>query len=127
MSRALIIVRTEADRAKAAALVATVPIGTRIEFKASRRSLPQNSLLWDMLTDVSRQLAWHGTKLRAMDWKLVFLDALKREKRLVRSIEGDGFVNLSTSSSDLSKAEMSELIDLIAAFGTNHGVRFGKA
>ena len=127
MSRALIIIRNEADRDKACVLAGQVPVGTRIEFKATRRSIPQNSLMWDMLTDVSKQLKWHGQKLRAVDWKLIFIDALKRERRLVPSIEGDGFVNLSTSSSDLSKGEMSELIDLIAAFGANHGVQFAKA
>jgi hypothetical protein len=31
---------------------------------------------------------------------------------------------LGRSSSDLSKAEMTDLIDLISAFGANHGVVF---
>jgi hypothetical protein len=35
-----------------------------------------------------------------------------------------GFVNLGWSSSDLTVAEMSDLIELIHAFGANHGVVF---
>jgi hypothetical protein len=78
-----------------------------------------------MLTDVAMQLPWHGQKIRPDDWKLIFLDGLKRERRLVPALEGDGFVDLGRSSSDLSKDEMSELFELIAAFGANHGVQFG--
>ncbi|MTV61688.1 recombination protein NinB, partial [Streptococcus pneumoniae] len=33
-------------------------------------------------------------------------------------------VTLGRSSSDLSKAEMTDLIELIGAFGANHGVVF---
>ena len=80
--------------------------------------------MWAMLTDVATQLRWHGQMLRTDDWKLVFLEALKRELRIVPNIDGTGFVNLGQSSSDLSKEEMSNLIELIFAFGANHGVIF---
>ena len=77
-----------------------------------------------MLTEVSRQLVWYGQKLRADDWKLIFLDALKREVRAVPNIDGTGFVNLGRSSSDLSKDEMGDLMTIIEAFGAKHGVKF---
>ena len=77
-----------------------------------------------MLTDVATQLPWHGQKLLAEDWKFIFLDGLKRELRIVPNMDGTGFVNLGRSSSDLSKAEMSDLMELIAAFGATHGVVF---
>lgn len=80
--------------------------------------------MWAMLTEVSVQLPWHGQKLRPDDWKLIFLDALKRELRIVPNIDGTGFVNLGRSSSDLSKEEMGELIELISAFGAEHSVAF---
>ena len=124
MSRALITINGSADRERAARLVTQVPPGTRIEFKASKRTPDQNSRMWAMLTDVAMQLAWHGKKLRPDDWKLIFLDALKRELRVVPNLDGSGFVNLGRSSSDLSKAEMSDLMELISAFGTEHGVVF---
>jgi hypothetical protein len=81
--------------------------------------------MWAMLTDIALQLPWHGQKLTPDSWKLIFLNALKREARLVPNIDGDGFVNISgTSSSDLSKSEMSDLMEIIAEFGARHGVVF---
>lgn len=124
MSRALIVVKGDADREKIAAWARKTPWGTRVEFKAGKRTIPQNDRMWAMLTDVAKQLPWHGVKLRPDDWKLIFLDALKRELRVVPNIDGTGFVNLGRSSSDLSKQEMMDLIELIAAFGTTHGVEF---
>lgn len=124
MSRALIILRGSADRARAIKWISGAPAGTRIEFKASKRSLPQNDRFWAMLSDVASQLAWYGKRLTPDDWKLVFLDALKRESRIVPNINGDGFVSIGQSSSDLSKNEFSELIEIVAAFGAEHGVVF---
>ncbi len=124
MSRATITILGTADRNLALRWIEQVPEGTRIEFKASKRSVDQNSRMWAMLTDVATQVRWHGEKLSTVDWKLVFLDGLKRELRLVPNLDGNGFVALGRSSSDLSKEEMSDLLELIAAFGAQHGVLF---
>lgn len=126
MSRATIIIQTAYDRQKAAKWAAGVPFGTRIEFKETKRTVPQSDRMWAMLTDVAQQLSWHGIRLPPNDWKLMFLDKLKREIRAVPNLDGDGFVNLGRSSSDLSKAEMSDLIELIYAFGASHGVEFNE-
>lgn len=124
MSRATITLRHNADRLLAVRWIEQSPVGTRIDFKGVRRSVDQNSLMWARLTDVATQLRWHGQFLKASDWKLVMLDALKRETRIVPNIDGTGFVNLGRSSSDLSKEEFTGLLELIAAFGAEHGVVF---
>jgi hypothetical protein len=124
MGRALVILDSPVSRQRAATWVHKAPHGTRVEFKASKRSLPQNDRMWAMLTDVARQVPWHGLTLSPDDWKLIFLDALKREVRAVPNLDGTGFVNIGRSSSDLSKAEMGDLMELIAAFGAQHGVVF---
>lgn len=124
MSRALLILNSPLDRRKATEWIAKAPVGTRVEFKARKRTIPQNDRMWAMLTDIAMQLSWHGMKLTPEDFKLVMLDGLKRELRVVPNMDGTGFVNLGRSSSDLSKAEMTELIELIAAFGAQHGVVF---
>jgi hypothetical protein len=124
MTRAVLILRNQADRDKAAAWCRNAPPGTRVEFKQVKRSLPQNDRMWAMLTDVSRQAKLHGLTLTPDDWKLVFLDALKREARFVPNLDGDGFVNIGRSSSDLSKQEMTDLIEIIFAYGAKHGVVF---
>ena len=126
MGRALVTLRNKADRERASRWIEKAPFGTRVEFKASKRSLPQNDRMWAMLTDVATQLKWHSIGLTPDDWKLVFLDSLNRESRFVPNIDGTGFVNLGRSSADLSKEEMSELIELILAFGAQHGVKFNE-
>ena len=124
MSRALVVLWNAADRAKVARWASKAPPGTRVEFKATKRSIPQNDRLWAFLTEIAAQRDWHGVKLTADDWKLLFLDALKRELRIVPNLAGNGFVNLGRSSSDLSKEEMSDLLEFITAWGVEHGVQF---
>lgn len=124
MSRYLITVRGPSDREQAARWAMHAKEGMRIEFKQAKRSGEQNDKLWAMLTEVAAQVPWHGIKLAPDDWKFIFLDALKRELRVVPNIDGTGFVNLGRSSSDLSKSEMSDLIEIIHAFGAGHGVVF---
>jgi hypothetical protein len=124
MARALFTLNTQADRERAADWAWKAPWGARVEFKEVNRSLDQNAKFWACLTDVATQLKWHGLKLSTDDWKLIFLDALKRENRMVPNIDGNGFVSLGRSSSDLSKDEMTDLIELILEFGARHGVVF---
>ena len=124
MTRAVVVLNDEQERQRLIRWAAKLPVGTRVEVKSPKRSLPQNDRMWAMLTDVATQLPWHGIKLSPDDWKLLFMDALKRELRMVPNLDGNGFVNLGRSSSDLSKAEMTDLIDLMHAFGANHGVVF---
>lgn len=124
MSRYLVTLNGSADRARAMRIITAAPSGTRVEVKAAKRSMPQNDRMWAMLTDIAQQLPWHGVKLRPDDWKLIFLDGLKRELKMVPNLDGTGFVNLGRSSSDLSKSEMSDMIELMHAFGSQHGVVF---
>lgn len=124
MTRYVMTLQFDSDRKRAAKYLAQAPWGTRVEFKAAKRTTDQNSRMWAMLTDVSEQVPWHGMRLRPDDWKLLFMDALKRELRVVPNIDGNGFVNLGRSSSDLTKGEMSDLIEIVFAFGAKHGVEF---
>jgi hypothetical protein len=124
MSRAVLILHRQSDRDRASAWVRSAPWGTRITFQEAKRSSDQNAKMWAMLTEVARQVQWHGQRLSADDWKLVFLAALKAELRIVPNLDGTGFVQLGRSSSDLSVSEMADLIDLIAAFGARQGVVF---
>jgi hypothetical protein len=125
MSRAVVIIRSPADRALATRWVNAVPVGARIEFKKPRRSLPQNDRMWAMLTDLATQVPYNGLRLTPDDFKLIFLDALKREVRMVPNLDGNGMVSLGRSSSDLSVEEMSDMFLLMEKFGAEHGVVFG--
>lgn len=123
MSRALFILASPTERDKAARLLAVAPPGTRVEFKAPRRSLSQNALLWARLTEIARQVIWYGQKLSAEDWKDVFTASL-RKARVVPGIDAGSFVPLGMRTSDMTKHEMGELLDLIDAFAAEQGVVF---
>jgi hypothetical protein len=79
-----------------------------------------------MLTDIAKQVKWHGLNLTPDDWKLIFLDALKREVRMVPNLDGNGFCSLGRSSSDLSKAEFGDLFLIIEEYGARNGVVFSE-
>lgn len=124
MSRAVLVLANDVIRIRAIEWIKKAPADTRVEFKAPKRTLPQNARMWALLTDIAQQVEWHGQHLHPDDWKLIFLDALNTELRFVPNLEGKGFVNLGRSSSDLSKGEMGDLMTLIEAFGANRGVTF---
>lgn len=124
MSRALVVLNTPQARATVKDWAHRAPFGTRVTFQGPRRTLPQNDRFWAMLTRVAAQLPWHGMRLSAEDWKVIFITSLQQEVRMVPNLAGTGFVQLGRSSSDLSRAEMADLIDLISAFGAEHGVDF---
>jgi hypothetical protein len=124
MGRALLTLRTNEDRARAARWVAKAPPGTRLTFQATKRTLDQNSRFWAMLTDVATQKEHHGRRYTADQWKVIFMHACGREVQFLPSLDGSTFIPWGQSSSDLSKGEMSELMEFIAAWGAEHGVQF---
>jgi hypothetical protein len=123
VTRALLVLRRDADRLKAVNWVNSAPAGTRLEFKAPRRSLGQNSLLWARLTEIAHQVDWYGQKLSAEDWKDVYTASL-RKARVVPGLDPGTYVPLGMRTSDMSKEEMGMLLDLISAFAAEHGVTF---
>lgn len=93
-----------------------------LELRPEKRSDPQNRRMWVMLADISAQVDWYGQKLSAEDWKHVLSASLKKQ-RAVQGLDG-GFVVLGLSTSKMTRAEMSELQDLMEAFGAERGVKF---
>lgn len=95
-----------------------------MEYKKPKRTLPQNDRLWAMLTDVAAQKEHSGRKYTPDQWKLLFMAACGREIQFIPSLDGKGFIPWGQSSSDLSKEEMTTLIDFIESWGAEHGVIF---
>lgn len=93
-----------------------------VKIEPETRSLEQNRFLWRCLTDIAEQVEWYGQKLSAEDWKAI-LTASQKKQRAVAGIDG-GFVVLGQSTSKMTIAEMSELLELAMAFGTQQGVLF---
>ena len=94
-----------------------------VVIRPEKRSTAQNRRMWALLTALSRQVDWHGQKLSPEDWKTMATASLKRQ-RVLPGIEG-GFVVMGDSTSGMTIAEMTELMDFVEAFGAQHGVDFG--
>ena len=123
MKQSFILAHPEARR-RAIEAVQNAPDGYAVTISEPTRSLEQNSRLWASLTDVSEQVDWYGKKLAPEDWKHVFTASLKKLE-VVPNLDGTGFVALGTSTSRMSKREISDLLELIYAFGAERGVIFG--
>lgn len=125
MARSLLTMRTQADRDRACAWIKNGPVGMRVEFREAKRSTEQNDLMWEMLTDISKQKTNHGQKYTPDIWKVLFMSAFGHEVTFIPALEGHtGVIPMGLSSSELSKREMTELIDFIMAWGAEHGVQF---
>ena len=95
-----------------------------VEVRQEKRSDAQSRLMWSCLGEIALQVDWHGQKLDAEAWKDMATAALKRQ-RVVPGIDG-GFVVLGQRTSQMTKAEMTELIDFLHAFGDQRGVQWSR-
>lgn len=122
MSRALVILRGKEDRERVARWAEKAPPGTRVEFKQTKRSLDQNAKMWATLTDIASQKEHFGRKYTPDIWKLIMLNAFGQENKFVPSLDGSTIVPIGQSSSDLSKQEMSEFLEFILSWCSEHSI-----
>jgi len=123
MKRIFRLVHATARRL-AAECIAEAPDGYVVEVKEPTRTLEQNSKLWPMLQDISKQVDWYGQKLSDEEWKDVFSASLKRQK-VVPGLDG-GFVVCGQRTSQMSKRDFGDLVELMYAFGAEHNVRWSE-
>lgn len=109
-------------RQRAIDAVRAAPDGMVVEIRWPTRTLPQNSRMWGMLTDLSNQLRWCDRDLSKKDWKCLLTADLKRHDT-VPGISG-GFVVLGAYTSQMTVRDMSDLIELMFAFGAENGVEW---
>ena len=98
------------------------PDGYVVEIKPRTRSLDQNAKMWAMLADLSRQVEWYGQRLTSDEWKDVLTAALKKQKA-VPGI-GGGFVVIGARTRNMTIREMSDLVELMYAFGAERDVKW---
>ena len=102
--------------------------GTRVRITCKTgdsRSDAQNRLMWSCLTDLSTQVLWFGKRLTPEGWK-DFITAHLNGQELVPNMDGTGFVALGKgkSTSDMTIAEMTAVIDLCHSFGAERAVNW---
>jgi len=112
-------------RQRAVDAVKAAPEGYEVTIQAPTRSTEQNSKLWPMLMDLSTQIQWPvDGVLRSIEpevWKDIFTAALCRHQCMAKGIDG-GVVMVGGRTRLMKKQEMSDLIELMYAFGAEHGV-----
>lgn len=122
MRQTFIMAHAEARR-RACEAVQNAPEGYSVTIAPPTRTGEQNARLWASLSEISAQVDWYGRKLTPEDWKHIFSSSLKK-LQVVPNLDGTGFVALGLSTSRMSKSELSELLELIYAFGAERGVIF---
>lgn len=94
-----------------------------LEIKEPSRSLEQNAAMWGLLAQITRQRPTHNGRQMTSDlWKAVFMDALGHEVDYVGSLDGSRVFPLGHRSSQLTKAQMSDLIELMLAWSAEQGL-----
>lgn len=92
------------------------------------RNSEQNKAFHSAVSDIAKQVTWHGQKLPAGVWKRLLVAAWMREAGdkpwLVPALDGMGVDVIWEKTSKLSVKAMSSLIEWTMAFGAEHEVRF---
>ena len=90
------------------------------------RSSDANAKLHAMLSDLSKQVEWHGQKFTCEVWKRLCVASYLREQNespmLVPSLDGQGVDIIYQKTSKMSKKVMSELIEWVSCFGAENNV-----
>jgi hypothetical protein len=124
MAKRTFILAHDQARRNALRFIEEAPVGYCVTVSEPTRNLEQNAAMWAMLTDVSEQVVWHGRRLSPESWKHIFSSSLKKQD-VVPGLDG-GFVVLGQSTSSMTKREMSDLLELIQAFGAQQNVQFNQ-
>jgi hypothetical protein len=110
------------NRQKAHQLIDKAPADYVCDVRQRTRTSEQNDKLWAMLGDISRAKP-EGRRMTPDLWKAVFMQACGHEVQFLNGLDGQPFP-AGFRSSRLSVAQMSELIEFIAAYGNQHGVKW---
>ena len=124
MGRHTIALNTPARRAEAVDLCHRAPAESFVTFTRNKRSIPQNSKLWAMLSRIATSFEWHGRRWDAYAWKDFFCDALA-DHNFMPGMTGTP-VRLSRSTSSMDKETCGDLITLIIAFADQYDIDLGE-
>lgn len=113
------------QRALAHRLIDLAPDRAIVNVQEERRSNAQNAKLWAMLSDVSRANP-EGRSLSPEIWKSIFMAEAGFKPIYEPSLDGQSVIHVGYKSSQLNKAEFSDLIEAIYAYGSEHGVKWSE-
>lgn len=112
----------DSSRNTAHRLVDRAPSGFLVEVREPKRTSEQSDKMWAMLGDISRAKPM-GRRHTPDDWKAIAMNACGWECQFVEGLDGRPFPK-GFRSSQLTKSQMSTLIEFLYAFGAEHRVIF---
>lgn len=115
-----VIIRGEDQRRLAKHLIDRAPTDAVVTIKEGTRTADQNSKFYAMLSDISRAKP-QGRKHTPDVWKALMMKACGHQVQFALGIDGEPFP-IGFRSSQLSKAQMSDLIEFMYQFGAENGV-----
>lgn len=124
MTGQTIVLGSERAAQEAVRVIIAAPSGSVLTVKPPKRTLDQNSRFWAMLSDVSRAKPG-GRSHPPHIWKAIFMNACAYPVQFEQGLSGEPFP-LGFRSSELSKTQMSELMDFIDAWGSENGVPWSE-
>lgn len=110
------------QRELAKKLIDKAPANAVVKISPEKRSDDQNAKMWAMLSDVSRAKP-EGRRHVPEVWKCLFMQACGHEVAFEQGLDGRPFP-IGFHSSKLTKAQMSDLIEFIHAWGSSHGIQW---
>ncbi len=109
----------------------TAPEGQVVTFSEPTRNSEQNALLHACLTDIAKQVDWHGKRLSVDIWKRLCTAAWLREEgespEMIPALDGKGFDVIFERTSTLSVKQCASLCTWVQAFGDEKGVQWTKS
>lgn len=121
MAETLVLVN-DAVRDKARDWIKRAPEGSKVTFSRPKRTSEQSRLFWSLCGQLSSKAKYHGYTLSKDDWRTLMVSGIRKEMRIVPSLNNDGIVALDRSSANLTVAEMAACIELIEAWAATNGV-----
>ena len=115
----------ERDRIRACEMITQAPLGHRITVLEPKHSDKQRGKLNGMCGDIAKQADHHGVKLSKDDWRHLISNMVFKG-RIVPNLDGDGFVNLTPSTAEMSSAQFNAMIEAAYFIGSERGVVWTK-
>lgn len=98
-----------------------------LELRPEKRSDAQNRLLHALLSDISKQKEWAGAKRDVDTWKRLLTAAWLRSRgepiEMLPALDGNGIDIVFRKTSQLTKAECSELSEFVMAWAITNDIK----
>lgn len=115
------ILRNPQIRQNAMRAVSEAPDNWIVTVAERKRSSLANAKMWAMLSDVARAKP-EGRNWTPETFKAAFMHHLGHQVMFAEGLENSGPFPLGFRSSNLNVKQMSDLIECIYAYGSQHGV-----